>query len=74
MTVPNTGTAAPPNNRKKEVVCENFVPFTNFISEINNTQIDTANDIDIVMSMYNLVEYSEKYSKTSGRLRQYSRN
>ena len=40
-------------------------------SEINNTEIDNAKDIDIVMSMYNLIEYSNNYSKTSGSLWQY---
>ena len=38
------------------------------MSEINNTQIDNAKYIDIVMSMYNLKEYSDNYSKTSGSL------
>ena len=46
-------------------------PFTNSISEINNTQIDNAKDIDIVMPMYNLIEYSDKYAKTTGSLWQY---
>ena len=43
-----------------------MLSFTNYISEVNNTQIDNAKDIDIVMSMYNLIEYSDYYSKTSG--------
>ena len=38
---------------------------------INNTEIDNAKDIDIVMPMYNLIEYSNNYSKTSGTLWQY---
>ena len=38
------------------------------MSGINNTQVDNAKDIDIVMSMYNLIEYSDNYSKTSGSL------
>ena len=41
------------------------------MSEINNTQIDNAKDIDIVILMYNLIEYSDNYAKTSGRLCQY---
>ena len=41
------------------------------ISKINNTEIDNAQDIDIVMPMYNLIEYSDNYSKTSGSLWQY---
>ena len=46
----------------------NFAPFTNCISEIDNTQIDNAKDIDIVMPMYNLIEYSDNYAKTTGSL------
>ena len=42
--------------------------FTECVSKINNTQIDNAKDIDIVMPMYNLIEYSDKYSQTSGSL------
>ena len=41
------------------------------ISRINNTDTDNAHDIDIVMPMYNLIEYSDNYSKTSGSLWQY---
>ena len=52
---------------------KNCAPFTNCISEINNTQVDHAKDIDIVMSMYNLIEYSN-YAKTSGSLWQYYRD
>ena len=61
-------TESNPNNGNKEVVLKNCAPFTNCISEINNTQIDNAKDIDIVMPMYNLIEYSDKYSKRSGSL------
>ena len=39
--------------------------------EINNTQIDNAREIDVVMSMYNLIEYGHVYSKTSSSLWQY---
>ena len=45
--------------------------FTKCISRINNTDIDNAQDIDIVMPMYNLIEYSDNYSKTSGSLWKY---
>ena len=41
------------DERDKGVTFENCAPFTNCISEINNTQIDNAKDIDIVMHMYN---------------------
>ena len=56
------------NNTNKKVIFKNCAPFTNCISKINNTQIDNAKDINIVMSMYNLIEYSDNYSKTSGSL------
>ena len=41
------------------------------MNKIDNTEIDNAKDIDIVMPMYNLIEYSDNYSKTSGSLWQY---
>ena len=62
------------DERDKSVAFKNCVPFTNCISEINNTQTDNAKDIDIVMSMYNLIEDSDNYAKTSGRLWQYYRD
>ena len=55
----------------KVVIFKNCVPFTNYISKINNTQIGNAEYIDIIMPMYNLIEYSENYSKTFGSLWQY---
>ena len=45
--------------RDKGVAFKNCAPFTNCISEINNTQVDNAKDIDIVMPMYNSIEYSD---------------
>ena len=62
------------DERDKEVVFKNCAPFTNCISEINNTQVGNAKDIDIVMPMYNLIEYSDNYAKTSGSLWQYYRD
>ena len=53
------------------MIFRNFFPFTKCISKINNTDIDNAQDIDIVMPMYNLIEYSGNYSKISGSLWQY---
>ena len=44
------------------------------MSEINNTQIDNAKDIDTVMPMYNLIEYSDNYAKTTGSLGQYCKD
>ena len=59
------------NNTNKKVIFKNCAPFTNCISKMNNTQIDNAEYIHIVMPMYNLIEYSNNYSKTSGSLWQY---
>ena len=59
------------DERDKGVTFKNCAPFTKCISRINNTDIDNAQDIDIVMPMYNLIEYSDNYSKTSGSLWQY---
>ena len=62
------------NNTNKKVIFKNCAPFTNCISKINNTQIDNAEYIDIVMPMYNLMEYSDNYSKTSGSVWQYCKD
>ena len=62
------------DEREKGVAFKNCAPFTNCISEINNTQVDNAKDIDIVMLMYNLIEYSDNYAKTTGSLWQYFRD
>ena len=73
ITVNNTAAAgADANNTNKKVIFKNFAPFTNCISKINNnTQVDNAKDIDVLMPMYNLIEYSDNYAKTSGSLWQY---
>ena len=59
------------DERDKDVTFKNCALFIKCISRINNTEIDNAKDIDIVMPMYNLTEYSDNYSKTSGSLWQY---
>ena len=75
ITVNNTATAdADASNTNKKVILKNCAPFTNCIREINNTQVDNAKDIDIVIPMYNLIEYSDNYSKTSGILWQYCKD
>ena len=75
ISVNNTVAAgAVANNTNKKVIFPNCAPFTNCISKINNTQRDNAEYIDIVMPMYNLIEYSDNYSKTSGSLWQYCKD
>ena len=56
------------DERDKGMAFKNCAPFTNCISEINNTQVDNAKDIDIVMPICNLIEYSDNYAKTTGSL------
>ena len=74
ITFSHTGAAAAPNKRNKKVTFKNCAPFTDCISEVNNTEMDHIKDIDVVMPMYNLTEYSDNYSKTSGSLCQYYRD
>ena len=75
ITVNNTAAqGAAANNTNKRVIFKNCAPFANCISEINKTQIDNAKDIDIVMPMYNLIEYSDNYAKTTGSLWQYCKD
>ena len=62
------------DERDKGVAFKNCAPFTNCISEINNTQVDNAKDMGIVMTMYNSIECSDNYAKTSGSLWQYFRD
>ena len=75
MSVNNTAAAgAAANNTNKKVIFKICAPFTNCISKIKNTQIDNTEYIDIVMPMYNLIEYNDNYSKTSGSLWQYCKD
>ena len=75
ITVNNTAAqGAAANNTNKKVIFKICAPFTNCISEINNTQIDNAKDIDIVMPMYNVIEYSDDYAKPTGSLCQYCKD
>ena len=75
ITANNTAAAAAAaNNANKNLIFKNRAPFTNCISKINNTQLDHAEYIDIVMPRYNLIEYSDSYSKASGSLWQYCKD
>ena len=62
------------DERNNGVVFKNCVPFINCISEIDNIGIHIAKDINTVMPIYNLTEYSANYSKTSRSLWQYYRD
>ena len=45
----------------KKVIFKNCAPFTNSISRINNSKVDDVHDVDVVMSIYNLKDYSDNY-------------
>ena len=69
ITVPNTSAATvATDNGDKKIIFKNCAPFTDCISEINNTQVDNTRYLDVVLPMYNLIEYSDIYSKASGKL------
>ena len=58
----------------EKLVFKNKAPFINCISKINGVKIDNAEDLDVVMPMYNLLEYIKNYRKTTGSLRNYYRD
>ena len=74
ISVNNTAAGDAIKNNNRKVIFKNCAPFTNCTSEINNTQIDNAKDIDIVIPMYNLIEYRDNYVKTTGSLWQYCKD
>ena len=61
-TVPNTRTAAA--SRNTNIMFKNCD--SDCVKEVNNKEIDHPKDIDVVMPMYNLIEHSDNYFKTSG--------
>ena len=76
IVVKGTITVLRPNAAKKNkaVAFKNNAPFINCISKINGVKIDNAEDLDVVMPMYNLLEYSKNYKKTTGSLWNYYRD
>ena len=76
IVVKGKSTVTNPNNYAydKKLALKNNAPFLSCISNINNTRIDNAEDLDIVMPMYNLLEYSENCRKTTGSLWNYYRD
>ena len=61
-------------NNNIQVVFKNCALFVNCITKLNNTQLVNSKGINVVMPMYNLIEFSGSYSKTSGGLWQYYRD
>ena len=76
IIVKGTITVTNPNNakRNKAAAFKDNAPFINCISKINGVKTDNAKDLDVVMAMYNILEYSKNYRKTTGRLWNYYRD
>ena len=70
ITVTNKDNA----KRNKAAAFKNNAPFINCISKINGVKINNAEDLDVVMPKYNLLEYSKNYRKTTGSLWNYCRD
>ena len=76
-TAANTTATNNANNNafgKKKLIFKNNATFINCVSKINGVKIDNAEDLDVVMPMYNLLEYSKNYRKTTGSLWNYYRD
>ena len=70
----NIPTVANTNIGQKDAALKNNTPFRSRIYKINNTLVDHLEDLDIVMPMCNLLEYSDNYSIASGSLWNHYRN
>ena len=62
------------DKKNRKLILKNNAPFVSFITRINGELTEDADDLDIVMPMYNLLEYSKNYRKTIGSLYNYYRN
>ena len=68
------GGNAPRDRQNRPVILKNNAPFISCITRINGELIENADDVDVVMPMYNLLEYSKNYRKTIGSLYNYYRD
>ena len=62
------------DKRNRPLILKNTAPFVSCITRINGELIDDAEDLDIVMPMYNLLEHSKNYRKTIGSFYNYYRD
>ena len=70
----NDGANNTRDKRNRSLILKNNAPFVSCITRINRELIEDGDDLDIVMSMYNLVEYTKNYGKTIGLLYNYYRD
>ena len=66
-----TGTVGNANTR---IAFKNCAPFTKCITHISDEYVDDANNLDVIMPIYNLIKYSDNYSDTSGSLWPFKRD
>ena len=71
VTGNRTATGGDANTR---VAFKNCAPFTKCTTHINDEHVDNADNLDIIISMYNLMEYSDSFSDTSRSPRQFKRD
>ena len=74
IVVDGTIRAANNVNNNTRLALKSCAPFTKYNLEINDEHVDTAENLDIVMPMYNLIEYSDNYQDSSATLYQYKRD
>ena len=60
-------------NNATRVAINNCHPFTRASFKLNNEQVDTAENLDLTMNLYNMQEYRDNYADTTGSLYQYKR-
>ena len=60
-------------NHATRVAIKNCHPFTRSTFKLNNEQVDTADNLDLTMNLYHMLEYSDNYTDTTGSLYQYKR-
>ena len=61
-------------NNATMVAIKNCHPFTRSTFKLNNEQVDTADNLDLTMNLYNILKYSDNYGDTTGSLYQYKRS
>ena len=66
--------AAVGGNENTPIVFKDCAPFSRCATHINDEHVRTAENLDIIMPMYNLLEYSENYADSSGSLCQFKRD
>ena len=59
------------NDANTKIAFKNCAPFRKSLTHVNDEHVDSANNLDIIMPMYNLIEYNDNYSDTSGSLWQF---